>query len=252
MLTNSSATGESECPFDCNFTFAFFEDHITKLLQEKVPNAYFPEIQVVSSLKDVTNDLKKIRAGRVSVYRCIRMKDGSTQECQISLQYQLVSSFDCERDVSPFRRNRLNAASPQFVAQYRPQLEAAVANSPSSPSYLPFPIADFLPQTSTTPARYSRGEDMLELLHFFPPFEMSPPSHKTPNLLACIRAYEKACLLKYGNDCLDAEGAPVYTVMQKERRRMSLHAVCNRTLNDGDAATAVFHMINLAAMKNGL
>ena len=216
-----------------------------------MPNVYFPEIQGISSLKDVTNDMKEIRARRVSVYRCVRMKDGSTQECQISLQLRPASSFDFESAALPFDRNRRKSASPLFAGQDPQELVSNVANSPSSPS-LPSPAADFLPEMSTVPAGHSRGEAVPEPLPFLPPFEMYSPSHKPFNLLSHIRVYEKACLLNYGNDSSGAEGAPVYTVMQNERRRMSLLAVRNRTLSCGDAATAVFHMINLAAMKNGL
>ena len=237
VIVHFSSTDESECPFDCNFTFAFLGDGITKQL-EKVPNVYFPEVQGVSSLKDVTTYLKEIQAGRVSVYRCIRMKDGSTQECQISLQFRPASSFDPECDAPPFGRNRLKSAGLPFVVQGARQVGVVVPNS--------------APQAATVHAGWSRREAVSQQPPCSPPFEMSSPSHKTSNLLSHIRAYEKACLLKYGNDSLEAEGAPVYTVTQKERRRMSLLAVRNRTLSSGDAATAVFHMINLAAMKNGL
>ena len=85
---------------------------------------------------------------------------------------------------------------------------------------------------------------------FLPTSKAFPPSHATSNLLVHIRAYKKACMIKYGNDTLDVEGAPIYTVMWTEKKRtMSLHALRNHTLSSRDKATAVFHLINLAAMK---
>ena len=248
------STDEGQCPFDCNFTFAFFEDHVTKKL-EQVPNAYFPEIQGIISLKDVTNGLKEIRAGRVSMCRCIKMKDGSTQEFQISLRHQLASSTSWSPECvkSPFRKNRRNtyAASSPLVVQDSSQQEAAVTISPSTPCLPSLAVRSLLCTTPKVPAGQGDGEALSEQPTPSPCFERSSPSHGTSNLLAHIGAYEKACYVEYGSDSLDAEGAPIYTVMQKGKKRKSLHAVHNHTLSSGDAATAVFHMINLAAIKNG-
>lgn len=211
-----SPTDGSECPFNFNFTFAFLEDSVAVQL-DKAANIYFPHIRAGSSLKDVTADFKAIATGRMSMYCCVRLKNGSTQQCQVFLRHQ-QKNFSPENEILPSLRNLPSGANVQSVAQEAPQPAAAVAD----PLYSPPPRA-------------------------------LPPFSQASSLLGRTTAYEQACFLDYSNDIPDAEGAPVYTMTHTRslKTRRSLHSLHNCTIDSRSAAVAVSHMVNLAAMKNG-